>query len=127
MRSLPVFGMILMLAMPALAQSQAAHQAAAPAVQSADGHDPSAEFVALRDRLATRNKELTGELGTQRALVKHNQDLLKEAERLDANNRKMEAEKQKLSAQNADLQKHRDALSAAPANTETAALRTGGK
>jgi predicted nuclease with TOPRIM domain len=126
MRSLPVFGMVLILAMPALAQSHAAKPASTAAV-SANTDDVSVEYVALRDHLADRNKQLNGEVVSQRALIKHNEELLKEAEKLDASNKKIEAEKQRLAAHNADLQKQREALKSSMGNTETAALRMGGK
>jgi hypothetical protein len=126
MRTLPIVGIMLMLAMPALAQSHAANPAT-PAAVSANDDSLSAEYVALRDRLADRNKQLTGEVASERALVKHNEDLLKQAQKLDASNKKMEAEKQKLSAHNVDLQKQREALKSSMGNTESAALRMGGK
>lgn len=126
MRSLYVYGMVLMLAIPVLGHAQSA-DSATPAAMTASSNDPSVEFVSLRDRLAVMNKQLNGELASQRALVKHNQQLLKEAEKLDASNKKMTAEKQKLAAQNVDLQKQRDALKAATVPTETAALQVGGK
>jgi hypothetical protein len=129
MRSLYICGMMLVLAipaLPALGQSQSA-QSGTPAAFAGSSNDPSVEFVMLRDRLATMNKQLNGELANQRALVKHNQELLKQAQKLDASNKKMTVEKQKLSGQNAELQKHRDALRASTPNTETAALQAGGK
>lgn len=126
MRSLPIFGMMLMLAMPALAQSHAAKPAPTAAV-SANTDGLSVEYVALRDHLADKNKQLNGQVVSERALVKHNEQLLKEAQKLDASNKKMEAERQRLSAHNADLQKQREALKSSMGNTESAALRMGGK
>ena len=57
-----------------------------------------------------QNKTLTDQVNTQRAMVKKNQILLKEAQRLDASNKKLMEEKKKLETENADLEKQRMSL-----------------
>jgi hypothetical protein len=68
------------------------------------------DYAALRERLAEQNKLLTNQVTTQRAVVKKNQELLKEAQKLDASNKKLAEEKKKLETENADLEKQRMAL-----------------
>lgn len=80
----------------------------------------SADYSALREKLAARNKELNDQVNMQRAVVKKNEELLKEAQKLDASNKKLEAEKQMLEKKNQDLERQRDALKAAQAKTDTA-------
>jgi len=70
----------------------------------------SFDYAALRERLAEQNKVLTTQVTTQRAIVKKNQELLKEAQKLDASNKKLSEEKKKLETENADLEKQRMAL-----------------
>ena len=72
--------------------------------------DASVDYAALRERLAEQNKVLTNQVTTQRAIVKKNQELLKEAQKLDASNKKLSEEKKKLETPNADLEKQRMAL-----------------
>ena len=76
----------------------------------ANASDASVDYAALRERLAEQNKVLTNQVTTQRAIVKKNQELLKEAQKLDASNKKLSEEKKKLETENADLEKQRMAL-----------------
>ena len=58
---------------------------------------------------------------SQRAIVKKNQELLKEAQKLDASNKKLMEEKKRLETENVDLEKQRQALKASqPNQTQTA-------
>ncbi len=87
---------------------------------SANASDASVDFVALRQHLADQNKALTEQVTNQRALVKKNQELLKDAQRLDASNKKLMEEKKKLDAENVDLEKQRQALKTAQPGVQTA-------
>lgn len=106
---------------PAFAQN------AAPA--PVDTSAASADFASLREQLSIQNKGLMGDVATQRAIVKKNQDLLKEAMRIDAQNKKLVAERQKLAAENVDLEKRRAALQTAstpaPESASAATMNTG--
>jgi hypothetical protein len=96
-------------ALPAFAQQTTADPAAA-----------SVDYVALREGLSNQNKALAGDVVSQRAIVKRNQELLKEAQKLDAANKKLIAEKQKLTEENANLEKQRAALAASQSDTASA-------
>ena len=86
----------------------------------ANANDASVDYAALRARLADQNKVLTDQVNTQRAIVKKNQELLKEAQKLDASNKKLMEEKKKLETENVDLEKQRMALKASQSPTQTA-------
>jgi hypothetical protein len=74
----------------------------------------------LRQRLADQNKTLTEQVTNQRVVVKKNQELLKEAQKLDASNKKLLEEKKKLEAENTDLEKQRQALKSSQSQVQTA-------
>jgi hypothetical protein len=102
-------------AVPAFAQNGPSSSATA-----ADPAAASLDYVALKDGLMNQNKTLTGDVAMQRAIVKRNQDLLKEAQKLDAANKKLIAEKQKLNEENANLEKQRAALAASQGDASVA-------
>jgi septal ring factor EnvC (AmiA/AmiB activator) len=105
MRVLPTCALLLSLsALPGLAQSNT--------TLPANANDASVDYSALRQRLAEQNKTLTEQVTTQRSVVKKNQELLKEAQKLDASNKKLLEEKKKLETENVDLEKQRQALKA---------------
>ena len=107
MRKLSVCALLFVLTLaPAFGQNGPT-AAPAPGVTS---DSESAEFVALREQVARKNKELNDRLVAQRAIVKKNQELLKEAQRLQAANVKLLEEQKKLDAQSAELQKQGQAL-----------------
>jgi hypothetical protein len=113
MRAMHTCALILALstaALPAFAQQSA----------SADPAAASVDYVALREGLSNQNKALTGDVIAERTIVKRNQDLLKEAQKLDAANKKLIAEKQKLTEENANLEKQRAALAASQSDTASA-------
>lgn len=118
---------LALLALTSLAPAFA--QTAAPAV-APDNSAASANYAALREQLSVQNKSLQGDVATQRAIFKKNEDLLKEAMRIDAQNKKLVAERQKLAAENVDLEKRRAALQTAsipaPENASTAAPKVDG-
>jgi hypothetical protein len=110
MRILSTTALFLALSTAAFAQNGPASTSS-----SATAADPAAaslDYVALKDGLMNQNKTLTGDVAMQKAIVKRNQDLLKEAQKLDAANKKLIAEKQKLNEENANLEKQRAALAA---------------
>ena len=125
MRILPVCGLFLAIAAaPALAQSgpNPSDKTTAPAAAAAA--PGGTDYAALTQKLQARNKELVDQVNAQKAMVKHNEELLKEAQHLDAANKKLETERQQLEAQNANLQKQREALNSAQA-TQTASAGPG--
>src|SRR5271163_1547212 len=110
MRLLPTCALLLSLsAVPGFCQSSNVASTDASALP-ANANDASVDYAALRERLAEQNKVLTTQVTTQRAIVKKNQELLKEAQKLDASNKKLSEEKKKLETENADLEKQRMAL-----------------
>jgi len=111
MRVLPTCALLLSLsALPGLCQSSTDANTATPTALPANANDSSVDYSALRERLAAQNKVLQDQVTTQRASVKKNQLLLKDAQRLDASNKKLLEEKKKLEAENTDLEKQRQAL-----------------
>src|ERR1700761_5793340 len=104
MRFVPTCALLLSLsALPGLCQSSST-------VLPANANDASVNYAALREHLASQNKTLQDQVNNQRAIVKKNQVLLKEAQKLDASNKKLMEEKKKLETENADLEKQRMAL-----------------
>jgi septal ring factor EnvC (AmiA/AmiB activator) len=122
MRLLPTCALLLSLsAMPGLCQSSKSSNMT-PIVIPANANDASVDYSALRERLAAQNKTLQDQVNTQRAIVKKNQVLLKEAQRLDASNKKLMDEKKKLETENADLEKQRQSLKASQGPMQTASV-----
>src|ERR1700757_5548897 len=118
MRFLPTCALLLSLsAVPGFCQSNSASNSS---MLPANANDASVDYAALRSRLAEQNKVLTDQVNTQRAIVKKNQELLKEAQKLDASNKKLMEEKKKLETENVDLEKQRMALKASQSPTQTA-------
>ena len=121
MRFLPTCALLLSLsAVPAFCQSNSAANTDTNTVLPANANDASVDYSALRSRLAEQNKVLTDQVNTQRTIVKKNQELLKEAQKLDASNKKLMEEKKKLETENVDLEKQRMALKASQSPTQTA-------
>jgi DNA repair exonuclease SbcCD ATPase subunit len=122
MRFLPTCALLLSLsAVPAFCQSSNSASTDASTALPANANDASVDYAALRERLAEQNKVLQNQVSTQRAIVKKNQELLKEAQRLDASNKKLSEEKKKLETENADLEKQRMALKSSQKPTDLAA------
>jgi hypothetical protein len=120
MRFLPTCALLLSLsAIPGLSQNNSA-KTNTDSVLPANANDASVDYAALRERLAEQNKVLTDQVNTQRTIVKKNQELLKEAQKLDASNKKLMEEKKKLETENVDLEKQRQALKASQSPTQTA-------
>jgi septal ring factor EnvC (AmiA/AmiB activator) len=119
MRFLPTCALLLSLsAIPGFCQSNSA--ATTDTAMPASASDASVDYAALRQRLADQNKTLNEQVTNQRALVKKNQELLKDAQRLDASNKKLMEEKKKLDAENVDLEKQRQALKTSQPQVQTA-------
>jgi predicted nuclease with TOPRIM domain len=119
MRVLPTCALLLSLsALPGFAQSNQSDNSTT--VLPANANDASVDYSALRERLAEQNKTLTAQVTNQRSVVKKNQELLKEAQKLDASNKKLLEEKKKLEAENTDLEKQRQALKSSQSQVQTA-------
>jgi septal ring factor EnvC (AmiA/AmiB activator) len=119
MRFLPTCALLLSLsAIPGFCQSNSA--ASTDTTIPANASDASVDYAALRQRLAEQNKSLNEQVTTKRAMVKKNQELLKDAQRLDASNKKLMEEKKKLDAENVDLEKQRQALKSSQPGVQTA-------
>lgn len=119
MRFLPTCALLLSLsALPGLCQSNKSANTAT--MLPANANDASVDYSALRERLAEQNKVLTDQVNTQRAIVKKNQELLKEAQKLDVSNKRLMEEKKKLETENVDLEKQRQALKASQSTMQTA-------
>jgi septal ring factor EnvC (AmiA/AmiB activator) len=101
-------------------QTNVASASAAVTSLPTDAADPSINYVALKEDIAKQNKSMTDQLAVQRAILKKNQDLLKEAQRINAANLKMAEEQKKLAAESAELEKQRATLKAAQKPAEVA-------
>jgi hypothetical protein len=122
MRLLPTCALLLSLsAVPGFCQSSNASTDSST-VLPANANDASVDYAALRERLAEQNKVLQNQVTTQRAIVKKNQELLKDAQKLDASNKKLSEEKKKLETENADLEKQRMALKSSQKPTDLASV-----
>jgi hypothetical protein len=118
MRFLPTCALLLSLsAVPGFCQSNSSNSST---MLPANANDASVDYAALRAKLADQNKVLTDQVNTQRTIVKKNQELLKEAQKLDVSNKKLMEEKKKLETENVDLEKQRMALKASQSPTQTA-------
>jgi hypothetical protein len=123
MRFLPTCALLLSLAaVPALCQSDTSANTAT--ALPADASNPSVDYAALREGLAQKNKALLDQVNVQRGIVKKNEILLKEAQKLDASNKRLEAEKKKLEVENTTLEKQRQALKAEQKPVESASAAT---
>lgn len=123
MRVIPTCALLLSLsAVPAFCQSS---NPSTSTILPADANDSSVDYSALRERLASQNKTLQDQVNVQRATVRKNQALLKEAQKLDASNKKLMEEKKKLEAENTDLEKQRTALKASEKSSDTAVAANG--
>ena len=107
-----------MLSAPAFAQN-------APSQDGAAAMAASNTYSSLRDNLADQSTTLGNDVARQRAILKKNQELLKEAQRLDAVNKKMIAERQHMLQQNAELERQRAALAQTQAQIEAPAEAQG--
>jgi septal ring factor EnvC (AmiA/AmiB activator) len=110
-------------AVPAFSQTVQTNVVAVSAAATSgpsDGTNPSAEFQALREQLAAQNKSMVDQTNVQRTILKKNQDLLKEAQRINASNLKLAEEQKKIAAQIAELTKQREALVSTQKPTEMA-------
>ena len=126
MRFLPTCALLLSLsALPGYCQSNKSDNTAT--VMPADANDASVDYAALRERLAAQNKVLQDQVNSQRAIVKKNQELLKEAQKLDVSNKKLMEEKKKLETENVDLEKQRQALKASQSQVQTAQVGSDSK
>jgi septal ring factor EnvC (AmiA/AmiB activator) len=123
MRLLPTCALLLSLsAVPAFCQSSNPTSTDTSTALPANANDASVDYAALRERLAEQNKVLQNQVTTQRAIVKKNQELLKDAQKLDASNKKLTEEKKKLETENADLEKQRMALKSSQKQTDLASV-----
>jgi predicted nuclease with TOPRIM domain len=121
MRFLPTCALLLSLsAIPGFCQSHKSATTDTTTMLPANASDASVDYAALRERLAEQNKVLTDQVNTQRAIVKKNQELLKEAQKLDVSNKRLMEEKKKLETENVDLEKQRQALKASQSQVQTA-------
>ena len=91
-------------------------------VLPSNANDSSVNYSALREHLASQNKTLQDQVNNQRAIVKKNQVLLKEAQKLDASNKKLMEEKKKLETENADLEKQRQTLKSSQGGIQSASM-----
>jgi hypothetical protein len=121
MRLLPTCALLLSLStVPAFCQSGASSATDTATALPTDASNPSVDYAALREGLAQKNKALLDQVTAQRAVVKKNEILLKEAQKLDASNKRLETEQKKLELENSNLEKSRAALNAEQKPVESA-------
>jgi septal ring factor EnvC (AmiA/AmiB activator) len=114
MRLIPTSAMLLCLAVsiPAICQQTSdSNSAATASANSAASSTP--DHAALRSGLAQQNKLLQDQVEQQRAIVKMNEDLIKETQKLDDATKRFEDEKAKVAALSSELEKRREALKSA--------------
>jgi len=115
---------VSLAAAPAFCQNVQTNVASASAAVSAlptDATNPSINYQALREDVARQNKTLTDQLNLQKSILKKNEDLLREAQRINAANMKLAEEQKKIVAQNQELEKQRESLAASQKPAEVAA------
>ena len=122
MRLLPTCALLLSLsALPGFAQSS--NVSDTHTVLPANANDSSVDYSALREKLASQNKVLTDQVNSQRAIVKKNQILLKDAQKLDASNKKLGERRRSLRRKTLTLKSKRMALKSSQAPMQTAAIQ----
>jgi septal ring factor EnvC (AmiA/AmiB activator) len=116
------FLFVTLAAAPAFCQNVQTNVASSAAVSSVptDTTNPSSDFQALREDLARQNKTMIDQANQQKTILKHNQDLLKEAQKINAANLKIAEEQKKLAAASAELDKQREALKTSQKPVEVA-------
>jgi Skp family chaperone for outer membrane proteins len=153
MRVLPryIFLLAACAAIPAICQSSPKSDLASAAgtvtpgstttAQPAKTVEPVVNSGVLRDDIDKQSRVIQTQIETQRNILKKNQELMKEAKKLDeknkkvaAKNKKLEekakafnAEKQRVEAQNAALSKKNEDLKAAEKPIQTAPVQTAVK
>lgn len=120
MRVIPTSAVLLCLAVsiPAICQQTSDSNSATPA-PAASASTPSMDHGALRSGLAQQNKLLQDQVEQQRTIVKMNEELIKETEKLDDASKRFEEEKAKVAALSTELEKRRDALKSAQKTGES--------
>lgn len=94
----------------------------APTVSAlpAEAADQSLHYAALREDVGRKNKVLQDQVSSARAIVKKNQELLRQAQKLNASNHRLAEERKKLEAQSVSLERERESLQSAQASEEFA-------
>jgi len=70
------------------------------------------DLSGFKETIANKNKALTDQVGTEKAIVKKNGEILQDAKKIDVANKKLEAQRKALEAQNAELDKERQQIMA---------------
>jgi TolA-binding protein len=111
--SAAAFVLCVTATVPAICQQtsksdSAAATSAAPSSSSTTSSSP--DHAALRNGLEQQNKALADQVDQQRAILKLNQALIKETEKLDDASKRLEDEKTRVAAITTELEKRREAL-----------------
>jgi hypothetical protein len=77
----------------------------APAVQKGP-----IDLTGFKESIANKNKALTDQVSSEKAIVKRNGEILQDAKKIDIANKKLEAQRKALEAQNAELDKERQQI-----------------
>ena len=127
--SAAAFVLCVTATVPAICQQtsksdSAAATSAAPSSNSTSSSSP--DHAALRNGLEQQNKALADQVEQQRMILKLNQALIKETEKLDDASKRLEDEKTKVGALTTELEKRREALKNAQQASGTTTSPTSG-
>ena len=84
-------------------------QTAAPATPPSGAKAP-VDLSGFKEHIEEKNKALTDQVTTVKAIVKKNTAILEDAKRIDADNKRLEAERKALDAQNAEFARESQAM-----------------
>jgi hypothetical protein len=84
----------------------------APSTQAPAAQKGPVDLTGFKESIANKNKALTDQVTSEKAIVKKNGEILQDAKRIDVANKKLEAQRKALEAQNAELDKERQQIMA---------------
>jgi septal ring factor EnvC (AmiA/AmiB activator) len=85
---------------------------AAPSTAAPAAHSGPVDLTGFKESIANKNKALTDQVTSEKAIVKKNGEILQDAKKIDIANKKLEAQRKALEAQNAELDKERQQIMA---------------
>jgi len=85
---------------------------ASPSTPAPAAHTGPVDLSGFKESIANKNKALTDQVSSEKAIVKKNGEILQDAKKIDVANKKLEAQRKALEAQNAELDKERQQIMA---------------
>jgi len=120
--AVPAFSQVLVAASPATASTNASSASASAAPAAPAG---PVDLTGFKEVVEQRNKALSTQVNTEKAVVKKNGQIIQDAKKIAAANKRLEQERKQLEAQNAALDQQRQAMQAEEHATD--APSAGGK